>query len=1021
MFNKYTFMLVFFLFSINLAAQSKADWIQIMTSEVGLDDARGARIYITDLNNDNYPDFVYSGPGAYKEPLTVMLNEKSGDSRVFTDKTEYSNINYSRFGLDERWSDVSVFGDIDNDGDADLITGVFFYKLEEYMYKDTVDGQIYDKIRDDQKFEVLLNDGTGKFDIVEQNGLTDFQFVTETIRGGTVDYPAGLVSTTGMSLIDFDRDGNLDLVIGTFMLDYSNNYKARQYLMKGNGDGTFSYYYSEGIESVREPLYGLNTTDYNNDGLMDIVSSPYCRSDGSIWQNNGDGTFTDVGHMVNYSANHMNRDDSPNANLCQWESMPADFDNDGDIDLLQVLVHGGYDNGVGRTTIAANQGPENNFRYEWEIDRLQREAPAYSHLGDMGANWFDLNNDGLQDVAIGQMSYPTANIHGQERLYILLQNEDGYFDDISYQDLGIFDTMKEAHSMEPIDFDLDGDNDLIFSRQFRDTIDGKETKYMKFYLMKNNIADKSNWSSVKLNAPQNGNKLNIGSRIYLYSNGVAQIREVLAGNGHFGGQDPFIKNFGLGENDGTNFNRIDSIKIRWQTKDESFTKLENPPLNTILDVYPDGSYNFIMPEKDDYSIIGFGSSLTFIDTTYVNTTKTKDISIVNHGNKTLAINDIELIDTSGTFELQNTNFNSQIMPGEEFAIQISFTPEIRHNYSALLKVTSDADNGNIVYHDIKGYGFEEKPIIEFATESIEFDPVFVGEKDTMILAVYNTGEQTLSIFGFQPQDDAFRVLNQSMIEIYLEPGESHHFDVEFAPGDEKVYNSTINILSDAYNTDALEYPVSGIGVLRKSVIGLSSDKLVYLGCDVGDTKSKNITISSSGTKSLIIEDIEFEPGVDDSYYVKDFQPPYTVESGEEITFEVVFEPQEVKSYNGHMRIKSDAYENDLLYVEVSGIGREPASVEYNINQGKDILVKASPNPFSEILSLEIHNSNQFYQKGRIYITDISGIKIAEIEPYGIRTGVNRYLFSPENMSSGKYFVIVELQNEKVIMPIIYRK
>ncbi len=1023
---KYT-ILALIIISFQLDAQDKQHWVEILSEEVGLEDARGARIYVVDLNNDNYPDFVFAGPSAYKEPLTVMMNEANPDTesqykRVFVDKTDESGINYSRHGLDERWSDVSVFADINNDGYPDLITGVFFYGLDEYIYQDTINGNVVNKIRDDQKFEVMLNDGTGKFEIVEENGLTDFQFVTETVRSGTVKYPKGLVSTTGMSLIDFDKDGNLDLVIGTFMIDYSNNFKARQYVMKGNGDGTFTYHESPGIESVRQPLYGLNTTDYNNDGWMDIVSSPYCRSDGSIWQNNGDGTFTDVADAVNYSANHMNRDDNPNANLCQWEAMPADFDNDGDIDLLQVLVHGGYDNGVGRTVIAANQGADNNYRYEWEIDRLEREAPAYSHLGDMGANWFDLNNDGLQDVAIGQMSYPQANIHGQERLYILLQNEDGYFEDISYSELGIFETMKEAHSMEPIDYDLDGDNDLLFSRQHRDTTDGKARKYMKFYLMHNLIADSANWTSVKLNAPENGNRSNIGSRIHLYSNGVAQIREVLAGNGHFGGQDPFIKNFGLGKNDGTNFNRIDSIKIKWQTSDNKISLVENPPLNTILDIYPDGSYNIIMPDMEEYSILGFGEAITVIDTTNIDSTKMQNLIINNQGNKTLTINNVELIDTSGTFELHNSNFNNQIEPGGEFEVQLSFTPEYRHLYSALLKVTSDADNGNIRYHDLQGFGFEEKPIIAYEQESLEFETTFVGEADTLMLDILNIGEKNLTLFSIQPEDTAnFKVLNPQMIEITLLPGEKHTLELAFTPKAEREYNSVLNISSDAYNKEMQKYPVSGTGVIKKSTISADSDMLFFLGCEVGDTKTKTITITAGGSKDLIIDSIVFDTDIEDSYYIEDYNPPYELKSGEQMDIDIIFEPQEVKSYRGDMTIISDAYENEEYDILITGKGTEPTSVEDNIAQSNDLLAEVYPNPFAEEIKIEIHNSDSFYKKGRIYITDLSGNEIAEIEPYGITPGIRTYTFTPENLSSGSYFIILETEEEMLTLPVIYNK
>lgn len=1019
-------ILALLIISTSLFAQSKKDWIKIMTSEVGLDDARGARIYINDINGDDYPDFIYSGPGSYKEPLHVMINEPNGNSRTFVDRTEESGINQSRFGLEERWSDVSVFGDIDNDGDNDLITGVFFYRLEEYILKDTIDGVEKEYIRDDQKFEVMLNDGNGNFTIKENNGLTDHQFVTETIRGGTLTYPKGLVSTTGMTLIDYNKDGNLDLVIGTFMLDYNANYKARQYLMEGNGDGSFTYVKEEAIEDVREPLYGLNSTDYNNDGWMDVVASPYCRSGGSIWQNNGNGTFTDVSGIVNYSANHMNRDDNPDANLCQWEAMPSDFDNDGDIDLLQVLVHGGYDEGVGRTTIAVNSGEENGFEYHWEIDRLQRIAPEYSHLGDMGANWFDLNNDGMLDVAIGQMSYPQANVHGQERLYILLQNEDHYFDDISYEDLGIFETMKEGHSMEPIDFDMDGDNDLIFSRQFRDTVlvddVEKEIKYMKFYLMYNQIADSSNWTSVKITPPANSNKAGIGSRITVYSNGVPQIREILAGNGHFGGQDPYIKNFGLGKNDGTNYNRIDSIKVRWQDNETQITTIYNPPLNTFLNISPDGNYNIFRPDGSSGATINFASNITDFDTVYVDSIKKLQVELMNVGDEPLDIAAIELIDPNNVFTFQDVNTFAPIQPGSSINYDVTFQPNKRGIFKAALKVTSNATNKQVRYYDLIGYGFNEQPIISYGQNMLDFDSVYVGDRDTLTLNIINKGEKSLSLEGFELSDNThFKLLDLPTEVVNLDNEQSYTIEVEFIPEDEQDYNSELTITSNAYNTEMLTYQISGFGELRKAYISANSSSVTFLGCEIGDTKTRKFTIRSEGTKELTIEKIFFDATTEGSFYIEDYDPPYVIEQGEELEFVLVFSPEEAIKYDGTMNIRSDAENYPYLQLGIAGIGREPSSVNDDLYSGKNIAAKIYPNPFTESITIDIISDNQFYQKGRIYIVDLNGNEVAEIEPYGIVAGITHYSFTPTAISSGHYFIRIETIKENLNIPIIYNR
>ena len=149
--------------------------------------------------------------------------------------------------------------------------------------------------------------------------------------------------------------------------------------MKGNGDGSFdNVSLVSGIKDDVNPLYGANATDWNNDGWIDIATCPYCRSSGSLWKNNGNGKFTDVAPDVGYNTQVLNGEGwgdvamtYPKA-LCTWAAQPQDFDNDGDIDFLYVLVHGGFVNDVygkpaGHSTIVVNKGKDSNYKLGWDF------------------------------------------------------------------------------------------------------------------------------------------------------------------------------------------------------------------------------------------------------------------------------------------------------------------------------------------------------------------------------------------------------------------------------------------------------------------------------------------------------------------------------------------------------------------------------------------------------------------------------------------------------------------------------
>ncbi len=541
--------LVFLLALAPLRGQD-ATWFADVSHQVGFDSVPAWRLYVSDVNGDRYPDLMIINGIYTRNQLSLWLNLPDPDSddpskRVFVDVTEQSGINANpNPEIDGRVADVGALADIDNDGDPDLVTGRFFYAYNDYQMPEDVAA-------------VMLNDGNGVFSLVPENGIDKIN----------------RLNATGNSFLDYDLDGLLDIYIGTFSRDHAQSAYMQDYLFRGNGDGTFTdVSKASGISSIRQPLYGVNACDWNNDGLPDIITSPYCRTDGSLWMNNGDGTFIDVGPAIGYSAHHLGGDNGQA--LCQWEGMPADFDNDGDFDILQVLVHGGYNANEGHTVIAVNGGPA-DYLFQWELNRIRRDAPVTSHLGDMSASWVDLDNDGRLDIIINESQYPQANAAGVERSYFMWQNEEHFFDDIT-ADLGLSDLLLAPGASEVIDYDLDGDDDLLI------VVNTNKNQSNRLVLLRNDAGNKNNWVGVELKAPGGVNRDAIGARIYVTAGGVTQMREQYAGGGHFGGQQPLIRNIGIGENE-----TIDRIEVRWPHAAMPNTVIENPPINQILTI--DGS------------------------------------------------------------------------------------------------------------------------------------------------------------------------------------------------------------------------------------------------------------------------------------------------------------------------------------------------------------------------------------------------------------------------------------------------
>ncbi len=121
-------------------------------------------------------------------------------------------------------------------------------------------------------YTVLLNNGIGG--LVLQN---------QTLYGG---------KSFGVVAGDMNRDGNVDLII-TDRTSYSGNgslFDSNIYVHRGNGNGTFATPPQISGTNQSSP-YVLTTGDFNNDGILDVVTSNLDEGNIILRLGRGDGSL----------------------------------------------------------------------------------------------------------------------------------------------------------------------------------------------------------------------------------------------------------------------------------------------------------------------------------------------------------------------------------------------------------------------------------------------------------------------------------------------------------------------------------------------------------------------------------------------------------------------------------------------------------------------------------------------------------------------------------------------------------
>ncbi|MFT5674642.1 MAG: hypothetical protein ACI808_000565, partial [Paraglaciecola sp.] len=266
-----------------------------------------------------------------------------------------------------------TWADYDNDGDLDLLIPSIF-DFDTYTFRTTL-------MRNDG------SDGTGGWLFTDSGVLLD-----NTVHAQTV-------------WADNDGDGDLDL----FMANIDNFTREGFVRTYRNDGGSFVSEQPLGSLSIE---YGLGDwTDYDQDGDLDIMVV------GRIEETDGSGN--NVLRIYNNTDGVYLPNTIIQSDLFPWLDLHAatwaDYDSDGDVDILVTGTGIGESNIEGRSEIYINDGGE--------FYPLGRALPA--PIGSVGRGgsftWFDVDGDGDLDYFVAGAYYvPNGNnsVAAEMHLYL---------------------------------------------------------------------------------------------------------------------------------------------------------------------------------------------------------------------------------------------------------------------------------------------------------------------------------------------------------------------------------------------------------------------------------------------------------------------------------------------------------------------------------------------------------------------------------------------------------------------------
>jgi enediyne biosynthesis protein E4 len=477
-------------------------------------------VAMVDINGDGWLDVYLTStanhdPSQRKNRLWVSQGAEKGKDPTYIEMAE-------QYGIAEDGQSVNAaFFDYDLDGDLDL-----------YVLNNTLNQRM------NANYRFKITDGTAPNNdqLYRNNG--DGTFTRVTREAGIVFEGFGL----GLAMGDVNKDGYPDMYV-------SNDFISNDLLYINQGNGTFKNEIRKYMSYQTKSSMGDDMADINNDGFLDMYTldmlpETYLKKRQTIngfsymfysYDAKYDYEHQYLRNMLHMHNGLMNGEMLPYSEVGQmlgiqqtewsWSPLFADYDNDGDKDLI---VANGY---------PLDMTDKDWTKYQAEVLGFVSDAREVASM----APPIKVPNMAFENK--GELSF--ANI----------------------SDEWLPRTPSFSYGASFVDLDNDGDLDYV-ANNIND----------EAFIWRNNTIErdktKTHYLRLRLEGSQ-GNTGAIGAKVTLWCKGQMQYSEHFLSRGFASSVDPVI-HFGLGEN-----KVVDSLKVIWPAS-HKVTMVKNLEANQLL-------------------------------------------------------------------------------------------------------------------------------------------------------------------------------------------------------------------------------------------------------------------------------------------------------------------------------------------------------------------------------------------------------------------------------------------------------
>lgn len=330
------------------------------------------------------------------------------------------------------------------------------------------------------------------------------------------------------------------------------------------------------------------------------------------------------------------------------------------------------------------------------------------------------------------------------------------------------------------------------------------------------------------------------------------------------------------------------------------------------------------------------TSISFTDVAVGTTAK----QIVTVTNSDTVSENLTTVTASGTaFCVTGITLPYALAAGSNTTFTAEFTPSSTASETGSISIAATSGNSDPTA-TIALSGTATQAQISLSQSSVSFGPVVVGQSNSQLIAIFNSGSAPLTVSAYTVTGAGFSTSGLTT-PLAIQPGKSSSFNVIFDPSAASASSGSVSLSSNAPNSPAT-LTLTGSGSAATYSLSVSPSTVAFGSLALNASSSQTVSMKNIGNSNITVSSVSVTgAGFADS----GVSANSVLSPDQNVSLNVTFDPSTPGAASGKVTIVSNAA-NSPESVSLSGTGTpshsvslvwtassSPSIVGYNVYRG----------------------------------------------------------------------------------------